>query len=330
MNLTHRFASLVALVFATGVAVPALAQSETAPAAAPATAPAAAPATAPAAAPESPTPAPSVPAAASEAAPTPACRLGAHSGIPEEDAETVTSLVCRELAGKPAAANHHYRVDLDALGSSVYLTLTDEEGVGNSASRRMRLNNIEEAGDAAPRVADSLLSGKSLSETQQVGNLTEAETRAPLHKAGSLQVGVGVLGAYAPGVSTLAPGFELSLRYDTPSWVAHSTLRYAAHITSDGDGADEGLRMFDWGVGARYMLSKEDFAPFVGAGLAYMAVQRNAHSENGLGAFAEVGVEMLRLHKNHLGAALRADAPLFSVSNRYVMPLTLAITLSFD
>jgi hypothetical protein len=38
---------------------------------------------------------------------------------------------------------------------------------------------------------------------------------------------------------------------------------------------------------------------------------------------------MLRLHKSRLGAALRADAPLFSVSDRYVLPLSLAVSFTF-
>jgi hypothetical protein len=275
------------------------------------------------------TPPPSVPAPAAEAAPKPGCRLATHSGIPEPDANTVASLICRELESKGATMTRRYRVELDALGNSVYLTLTDEDGSGTAASRRIRLNEIEEAFDAAPRLVDALLSGKNVTETERVGNLTDAEARAPLRKSGTLQVGVGAMGVYAPGVSTLAPGFELSLRYDTPSWVTHSTLRYGAHVTSDGEGRDEGLRVFDWGVGARYMLTKQDIAPFIGAGLAYMAVQRDAHSENGLGAFAEAGIEMLRLHRNHFSAALRADAPMFSISKRYVLPLSLTVTATF-
>ncbi|MFZ5895746.1 MAG: hypothetical protein ACOY0T_32110 [Myxococcota bacterium] len=306
-----------------GLAAPATAQ--TAPGKANGTA-AAASAPTPASASES---APSVPPPVTEAAPKPTCRLGVHSGIPEEDASTAASLVCREVEKKPAAG-HHYRVDLDRLGTVVYLTLTDEDATGNAASRRMQLAAIEETGDAAPRLADALLNGTSVAQTQRTDNLTETEARAPLRKSGSLQIGVGVMGVYAPSVPTLAPGFELSLRYDTPRWVAHSTLRYAAHIENDDEGNDEGLRVFDWGVGARYMLSTEDFSPFIGGGLAYMAVQRDTHSQNGLGAFGEVGVEMLRLHRNRLGAALRADAPLFSVSNRYVMPLSLAVTFTFN
>lgn len=275
-------------------------------------------------------PAPVVPPAANEAAPVPTCRLGVHAGTRDEDAVTVASLVCRELEGKPAAQGHHYRVDLDALGASTFLTLTDEDQTGSAGVRRMQLRSIEEAADGAPRIASAMLSGKSVGETERVGNLTEVEARAPLHKAGSFKVGVGVLGVYAPSVATLAPGFELGLRYDTPTWVAHTSLRYAAHVGSDERGEDEGLRLFDWGVGARYMLGQQDVAPFVGAGLAFMAVQRNTHSENGLGAFGEVGLEMLRLHKNHVGVALRADAPMFAVSSRYVMPLSLAVSMTFD
>ncbi|MGC4095442.1 MAG: hypothetical protein QM756_47455 [Polyangiaceae bacterium] len=266
---------------------------------------------------------PSVPPPASQAAPLPGCRLGNHAGIEEEDAATAATLVCREVEQRGAPSGHHYRVDLDKLGSSVYVTLSDEDG-GSSASRRLRLTSIEETGDAAPRLAEALLTNKTLSQTSRVGNLTEAEARAPLRKSGALQGSVGVLGVYAPGVPTLAPGFELSLRYDTPSWVAHTTLRYAAHFNGD-----EGLRAFDWGVGGRYMLSDTDFSPFVGGGLAFMAIERNLDSQSGLGAFGEIGVEALRLHKSRLGVALRADAPLFSVANRYVMPLSLAATFTF-
>ena len=317
MHLKSRIVSLSVCSFALALTAPAAAQEP-------------APAPPNAGADESSSPAPVVPPPASQAAPTPACRVGAHAGTRDEDAATVASLVCRELESKPGAQGHHYRVDLDALGSSVFLTLTDEDQASSSGVRRMRLSSIEEAADAAPRIASAMLSGKSVGDTERVGNLTEVEARAPLHKSGSLQVGVGVMGVYAPSVATLAPGFELSLRYDTPSWVAHTSLRYAAHVGSNEQGQDEGLRLFDWGVGARYMLTKEDAAPFIGGGLAFMAIQRNTHDENGLGAFGEVGLEMLRLHRNHVGLALRADAPLFAVSSRYVMPLSLAVSMTFD
>lgn len=317
MHIKSRFICVSVCTFVLGLAAPAAAQE-----------PAPSPPSAASEAGVAPTPL--VPPAANEAAPVPACRLGAHAGTRDEDAATVASLVCRELEGKPAAQGHHYRVDLDALGASTFLTLTDEDQSGSAGVRRMRLRSIEEAADGAPRIASAMLSGKSVGETERLGNLTEVEARAPLHKAGSFKVEVGVMGVYAPSVATLAPGLELGLRYDTPSWVAHMSLRYAAHVESNDELEDEGLRLFDWGVGARYMLGQQDVAPFVGAGLAFMALQRNTHSESGLGAFGEVGLEMLRLHKNHLGVALRADAPMFTVSSRYVMPLSLAVSMTFD
>ena len=300
--------SFLVLGLLTTTALPAAAQ-DTSTTAAPDAAP-------PNAAPEAPLIPPAAPTRPAER-----CALGGHAGVPDEDAQTAAELVCREVARGRAPSDHHYRVDLDRLGNAVFLSLTDET---SQASRRMRLTGIEETVEAAPRITEALLKNKDVKETQRADNLLDAETRAPLRKSGSVLFGMGVVGAYAPGVPVLAPGLELSLRYDTTHWVAHSTLRAAGQSS----GSDK-LSLFNWGVGARYMFGNGDLAPFAGAGVAFMAVERNSPSNTGLGAFAELGMEALRMHRNHFGLALRADAPAFMVGDEYTVPLSLTAHVTF-
>ncbi|HEU4534675.1 MAG TPA: hypothetical protein VFS00_11180, partial [Polyangiaceae bacterium] len=90
---------------------------------------------------------------------------------------------------------------------------------------------------------------------------------------------------------------------------------------------------FAFSVGARHYLSHGDIAPYLGAGAAYTHLYLRSgeygdsgDKNGGLGAYLEGGVQLLRLHKHHLGAGLRVDAPLYRVDETYAMPITFNIT----
>src|SRR5262249_19805538 len=116
----------------------------------------------------------------------PACRLGEHAGIDEPSAQTATQVVCDAIQHAGASPGERYRVTLGRLGSIVVLGVEQEGGtVGSTVdSRHMRLQGIEEVTVAAPRIAESLVRGTPLPETEKVDNLVGEETRQPKSKPG--------------------------------------------------------------------------------------------------------------------------------------------------
>ncbi|HET9953634.1 MAG TPA: hypothetical protein VFQ61_03980 [Polyangiaceae bacterium] len=270
------------------------------------------------------------------------CELGPHAGIPEEDAQTAARLVCEELLRQKAPTDQNYRVELLKLGDAIFLSVAAIRPDAPGEQRRVRLANIEEAPDATPRLVTALLQHKDVGNLQEYGNLLQSETRAPLRKSGALLVGVGVMGQYSNHI--VAPGFELSLRYDTPDWVIGSALRY-----SGGSTKERHSEIFSWGVGGRYMFTHSDAAPFAGAGLAFETITASQErtsgnstetvfrgDRSGLAVYGEAGVEFLRTHKSRLAAAIRVDAPIFNVSTaygtntRYYLPTSFTLSYSFN
>lgn len=256
------------------------------------------------------------------------CRLGEHAGVDPNDARTAASIVCRELPPQAASANS-YRVDLDKLGTHAFVTLTAESNGAKVDSRRMPIDRIEDVPLVAPRLVDALIHNKSLKETERVGNLTTADATTPVRRYGQMQFGGGVLGAVAPGLATVSPGLELALRYDTQRWVLGGQLRFAW-----GVGNNDQFNMIQLGVGPRYMLSTADTSLFLGGGMAIERLgerkESNTKSGAGVGAYAEVGVEMMRLHHNRLNVALRTDFPTFKTQDDYLVPISLTTSFLFD
>jgi hypothetical protein len=278
-------------------------------------------------------------AAAKEAVAAPgSCRLGAHAGIDPNDAATAASLVCRELPGDAAKSGYAYRVDLDKLGSRIFITLAAESNGSVVDSRRLGLERIEEVPTVAPRLTDALVHRKSMQDTEQVGNLSQTEAESPVRKRGRILTSLGVLGAFAPGLSAISPGFQGAVIYDTPHWV----LTGQAHLAF-GVGTSEELNMAELGVGPRYMFSAGNSSLFVGGGMGveilgkskevtdnYGYTSQQSKDNAGMSTYAEVGYEAMRLHRNRINVALRADFPLFKVDGDYLVPLSLSTSFVFD
>lgn len=56
--------------------------------------------------------------------------------------------------------------------------------------------------------------------------------------------------------------------------------------------------------------------------------EKNSEGANGLGTYATVGMEFLRLSQSRLNLELRVDRPFFRLPSRDVMPITLGIFYS--
>jgi hypothetical protein len=264
------------------------------------------------------------------AAPSPAgsnCRLGDHEGFEDADSRTAAQVVCAEVARAGAPAGTRFRVSLGKLGSIAVLSVAREgETPGSTAdSREMRLQGVEEVMVAAPRIAESIVKGTPLLETEKVDNLVGQETRQPKSKPGKTHFALGLAGVLPPldqGL-TPAPGVVFDVHYETGSqnFELGGTVRFGG---GDGGGtAAVNNGFFVFSLGGRGYTSDADVSPYVGGGLSWSYLSVHAPSSgisasaNGLGAYADAGIEILRTHHAHLALGVRLDVPFFVLRNSY-------------
>jgi hypothetical protein len=313
-------------------------------------------------------------APSSEATPTPSqvktlpaaatgC-LVVNNGLDAATAHTGGQMVCDEirsrgvsLAPEGSATADAYRVSLDRLGRRVIVRVSFESPVGRvSRTRRLVLRGAEELTVAAPRVARAIVDDSPLEDSQRVDNMVGEETGLYRKKHGEFLWGAGILGATAPSANVVAaPGAELFGMYETPAYGVGVSLR-----TTFEDDSEHSMQHSSIGIGGRYFFSGGDISPFAGGGFTVSALsieERSpddgfyGHAEgSGFGAFAEAGVEFLRLHGSRLILGLRADAPFYQVARspsysfdpitgsqtaeipgrrEYHVPLTLAATYAW-
>lgn len=249
------------------------------------------------------------------------CRLDAHDGIDDADARTAALLVCSEIARLNPPADAHYHVTLGKLGSIIILSVTREgDNPAITADvRELRLRGIEEASVAAPRLADSIVHGTPIVETERVDNLVGQETRqTPKRGGGSVHFSLGIVGEIPPldqGIGP-APGLDLHVHYENKSWELGGGMRFG-HGQVSSSAPEVGFYMAE--LGGRYFMNETDVTPFVGAGLGWEYLNLNIPStsfqgnNSGLGAYAEVGMEFLRTYHTHLSVGVRLDLPFFSI-----------------
>ena len=261
------------------------------------------------------------------------------NGIDAASAATAGRLVCEQLRARHSqsqAGGAGFRVRLDRLGRSVLVTVSYEAPLGHPVrSRRMTLASLEEITVAAPRLATAVVLDQPLEDTQHVDNLVGEETREYKKKPGEFLWGIGLLGASVPtGDLYMAPGFELTGFYETPRFGFGFSGRFGGADRDDSEYSFASLSL-----GARYFMSEGDFSPFVGGGVELLYLNVNQADGGGLGAYGEVGVEMLRLHGSRFTASLRVEAPFFGLEGtrydgygptpdpiqRYDVPITLGL-----
>ena len=280
-------------------------------------------------------------------------------GIAPNDAATAVDLVCRAIArsahGNPGA----YLVSLRPLGRVVVLTVAVTQPSGLRDERSIRLASIEEVPVVAPRVADALVSGKALADTQRVDNLVGEEVREAPRKPTETRWSVGVIGVSLPASGVYAmPGVVLGLGYETAQFGALVDFRAAGRDSSRSASGS----LFSLAIGGRYFFTPESVAPFVGGGFAWTGITGGDESlygqggafrgsASGLWPWAEVGVQLFRLHQSRLTMSVRADVPFQALrdtsttyvagptgspgtyrasdTSRYELPVTIAASYSF-
>lgn len=274
------------------------------------------------------------------------CLIGDHPGIPESDAQTAALLVCDELRKQgisvtdpvyeaPASA-HVYRVVLRRLGEKIFVRLTHENPIGTIiAERQLTLANIEEMIPAAPRLVNALVHDQPIDDTADMETVTEQEARELRKISGESLWHLEIFGTFVPGTDIAAePGYGWGWSYQTPSYAVGSDLRFAlSGIEDDFEDDSDAFGYFSWAIGGRYFLNKQNISPYLGGGLAIIAIgyeedYYDSEGDFGLGAYGVVGVEALRLTQSRLNLELRLDRPFFSLPNQDIMPITVGISFS--
>lgn len=245
------------------------------------------------------------------------CLVGSHEGFEDPDARTATGIVCDALREKGVAIGEPqfaappgpaYRVSLERLGTSGFITLQRLDGGGTLVTqRRLQLARIEETPVVAPRLAAAILENQSMDSTRKVGRVGEAEAN---QRGGQLRGDFGIgprLGAsYFVGLDQEpVPTFGVQLQYETD----HAAFFAGAQFLV-GNSDDFELFGFSADAGGRYLFLASDFSPYVGGGLNLSTMEAGYDSSfSGVAAYAEAGVEFARLYRTHFTVGLRAIMP---------------------
>jgi len=292
------------------------------------------------------------------------CELKESGSLSQPDAHTATQVICEQLK-RASGGRGAFGVALATLGKIVVVTAT-QEGTANSVT--VQVDAIEEIPVAAVRIADALVHGESLASTQRVDNLLQSETRPVLTKKGSVKFTVGVADVESIGHGARAAGLSLGLAYVSPRFALPAEMRFA---WDDGQYDEPQFDLFSLSVGGRAYLSRRDVSPFVGGGLGLLRLHASEGGYPGSGSsatttyfdgerfgvapYAEVGVEMLRLHRGRVALQVRADFPTGSLKSpemvtysswddqagqptgevtypaqsRYIVPISIGVTVAF-
>lgn len=277
-----------------------------------------------------------------------ACLAGEAPGVDPADVETVAQIVCSQLRRQgeqvrkaSVAQGEHWRVSLRPLGRKVLLSL---QHVGeNGAVRRegeLMLNEIEETPVGAQRLVAAVLEGRDVSSTATVDTLIGDEVRQRKKKDGEHFFGIGLMGLAVPGTDMVAGGgLILRWSFETTRLGVVADLRFAG-----GSPADDEASFVSIGVGGRWFASSGSWSPFLGTGLSFSGFDVREKGEfsggqSGLGAWVEIGAEILRLYDSRLSLELRAEPVFYELQaswkgleadgRKYYLPLTFGLTYMF-
>ncbi|MGE0322527.1 MAG: hypothetical protein AB7S68_09495 [Polyangiaceae bacterium] len=297
----------------------------------------AAPAVSAAVAPADAVPAPAAPPPVAAATPAPAvaltnCRVNPSPAIDRATGVTIGGLVCdslrTQISGVGALSEGYqpglpgYDISIQRLGRKILLKLQRTNAAGQvDRTETLTLSGVEETTEAAPRLAAAMSEEVDIKETERVDNLVGDEARRYKKKSGESMFGLGI-GAQMAGGDFAGSTLHLSYQYETPDF----GLLARGSVGGLGDNSDEEWMYSYLSVGARYFFNSENISPLIGGGLNISGMS-NDRSDGGLddysyegsggGAYLEVGVEALRLHKTRLELSLRVDLPFYSLKNRY-------------
>ena len=252
------------------------------------------------------------------------CRVTEYGGINAHDARTAADLICGELAER-GSPPEPYEIRFGRLDGTVLQTVTR---LDRKTSRRTMLAHLGEVAVAAPRVAQAILSDKSVAETEGADNVLSTDARRAVTKNGMTSAYFGLVGATTGGGGGPSGGFDVGIDYRLGAFAI------GGHGRAGGIGSsDEKLGYASIDMGGRLHPWDAATAPFIGTGLVLgyfnASSRENNRSGSGLGTFAEVGVDMMRNARIGVRTSVRADLPFYALEDRYTVPLTFNLGLAF-
>ncbi|MEZ4374830.1 MAG: hypothetical protein R3B07_28710 [Polyangiaceae bacterium] len=315
-------------------------------------------------------PAPAAPPPVAAATPAAAvaltnCRVNPSPAIDRATGVTIGGLVCdslrTQISGVGALSEGYqpglpgYDISIQRLGRKVLLKLQRTNAAGQvDRTETLTLSGVEEATEAAPRLAAAMSEEVDIKETERVDNLVGDEARRYKKKSGESMFGLGI-GAQMAGGDFAGSTLHLSYQYETPDF----GLLARGSVGGLGDNSDEEWMYNYLSVGARYFFNSENISPLIGGGLNISGMSNTRNRDgiyddrfegSGGGGYLEAGVEALRLHKTRLELSIRVDLPFYSLKrqsdsyydyttdttvdstepgSKYVAPVSLNATIHF-
>ena len=214
------------------------------------------------------------------------------------------------------------------LGDKLIVSLSAVDVTHGSmlSNQRMSVDRIEDLEAVATRMAEAIVEGRSVEDTAALGTITAAEVapdrRREGHSGPSLRVG-----GMVPFGDSLHAGFgvlfDLGYWYEARDFAIEP--RVAFRMSTDVDG-EEYYRVGHLDVAAHYILTRTDFAPFIGlgGGLRFADEVRNRQVSIGK-AVRLVGTEQVEKSAWGPGAYARLGVLLFRTYT-----LRVAFTVDYD
>ena len=241
------------------------------------------------------------------------CAAGEMNGISADNAATAVQLVCGAITSRVSPNNgSSYRVDMGRLGRIAILTVRTIRAGEADKSLSVQLADIEEVSVAAPRIGESVATGKPFAASATVDNLVREENRK---YAGKKRDGESLYGGGLYGMTILngegednGAGLIGKYEYQMPGFGAGVSGFFNFEYPF----------MAGFSVDGRKFFNESDFAPFAGGGLAYVGFSdKNFEFKEGdkyvsnasLGAYVSGGFEAFRTYQNRLTVEARAFLP---------------------
>jgi hypothetical protein len=201
----------------------------------------------------------------------------APGGAPTTDEPTTASAVQQAAA---AGASQALVLRLTHLGSSTRVRLTVYAAGSGQIVYWDSIAITGGPGDldvVLQRLVHAMIEGKPVRDSAELETVTNDEMNTLNRRVANKSFGVHLF-AMLPfntpdGKTRTVPGFGLFWMYDARSWIADVALDLGGHGAGN---------IFDIALGGYYPLTRNDFAPYVGATVKFAHVSFGGTGSNGL------------------------------------------------
>ncbi|MCA9542989.1 MAG: hypothetical protein KC613_01330 [Myxococcales bacterium] len=253
--------------------------------------------------------------------------LATRSGARFVAGEACRDLSCARQTGQRVGAAVAVLPRLSVLGQKtvVVVTVVDSASGATLSNQRMSVDRVEDLEAVAQRMAEAITTGQSTDETAELGQITEQE-RTPAKRRKGLS-GLSLrLGGASPFGDSQAAGFGILV--DGGFWYEANDFAIEPRVgyRFSADGEEESWGMFAGDFGAFWILTRNDFAPFLGGGAGIRHVREDrlnpistgtvvrASSNDleedsgwGPGVFTRVGIMFFRTYAVRMAVDLEYD-----------------------